>query len=85
MIRWPKVQTPSNVADITCEPVKAVIRRVRTEGKKLGRPKAWVHPAKIMALRAEGRSLRDIARELGVSAATVRRNLEPSLALARCV
>ena len=79
MIRWPKHQTPSNVADVICERVKPVIRRAHTEGKKLGRPNAWGHPAKVATLRAEGRSLREIARELGVSAATVRRNLDSTL------
>jgi len=46
---------------------------VRSEGRRLGRPKVAVNPADITRLRAQGLSLRAIARSLGVSEGTVRR------------
>ena len=59
------------------ERVRAGLARARARGKRLGRPPA-VTPgtaAKIREARAEGMSLRQIARRYGTSAPTVRRVL----------
>jgi DNA invertase Pin-like site-specific DNA recombinase len=55
------------------ERVRAGLRNAKAKGKKLGRPKKSVAAAEITALRAQGRSWRKIARQLGVSARTARR------------
>jgi len=55
------------------ERVKAGLRNARAKGKRLGRPREIVDTAKIVKLRAQGRSWRQIARQLGISARTARR------------
>jgi DNA invertase Pin-like site-specific DNA recombinase len=55
------------------ERVRAGLRHARAKGKTLGRPRKTVDTGRIMALRAEGRSLRAIASELGVGLATLHR------------
>ena len=55
--------------------VKAGLDRARSRGVKLGRPRVQVDAARVMALQAEGRSIRAIARELGVSATVVAKTL----------
>jgi DNA invertase Pin-like site-specific DNA recombinase len=55
------------------ERVKAGLRNARAKGKKLGRPRELVDTAKIATLRAQGRSWRKIARQMGISARTARR------------
>ena len=55
------------------ERVKAGLRNARAKGKRLGRPREIVDTAKIVKLRAQGRSWRKIARALGISARTARR------------
>jgi DNA invertase Pin-like site-specific DNA recombinase len=55
------------------ERVCAGMRNAKAKGQKLGRPKKNVEAAQITALRAQGRSWRKIARQLGVSARTARR------------
>src|SRR5215471_17191151 len=55
------------------ERVKAGLRNARSKGKKLGRPKKVVEASEIAKLRAQGRSWRKIARQLGVSSRTARR------------
>ncbi len=57
--------------DIIAERVKAGLRRARENGKKLGRPSAQVDVEKVLQMRAEGLSLRAIAKETGVSRTTV--------------
>jgi len=57
--------------DIIAERVKAGLRRARENGKKLGRPKAFVDTEKIRRLRSKGLSLRAIAKETGISRTTV--------------
>jgi DNA invertase Pin-like site-specific DNA recombinase len=53
--------------------VRAGLRNARAKGKTLGRPRKVVDVARISALRAQGRSWRDIARELGTNTASARR------------
>jgi DNA invertase Pin-like site-specific DNA recombinase len=55
------------------ERVRAGLRNARAKGKTLGRPRKIVDAAKIANLRTQGRSWRDIAREVGTNTATARR------------
>ena len=55
------------------ERVRAGLRNARAKGKTLGRPRKIVDATKIAALRAKGRSWRDIAREVGTNTASARR------------
>ena len=57
------------------ERTRAGLARVRSEGRRLGRPKVAVNPADIARLRAQGLSLRAIARQLGIGDGSVRRLL----------
>lgn len=53
------------------ERVKAGLRNARAKGKRLGRPKIGVDPARITALRRAGRSWSEIATETGRTKGTV--------------
>ena len=53
--------------DIICERIKAGLRRVIAEGRKLGRPAREMDLPKALKLRASGMNLRQIAAELGLS------------------
>jgi DNA invertase Pin-like site-specific DNA recombinase len=55
------------------ERVRAGLRNARAKGKTLGRPRVAVDAARIGSLRAQGRSWRDIAREVGTNTASARR------------
>src|ERR1700683_3720343 len=55
------------------ERVKAGLRNARARGKTLGRPRKIVDAAKIADLRTQGRSWREIAREIGTNTASARR------------
>ena len=57
------------------ERVRAGLRNARAKGKMLGRPRVAVDAARIARLRAQGRSIRDIAIELGCSPGLVHKNL----------
>jgi DNA invertase Pin-like site-specific DNA recombinase len=57
------------------ERVTAGIRNARANGKKLGRPKSGVDRERILELKAQGHSLRQIAANLGVGYGTVRERL----------
>ena len=61
--------------DLIRERVSAGIRNAQANGKKLGRPKSAVDRERILELRAEGHSLRQIAAKLGVGYGTVRARL----------
>jgi DNA invertase Pin-like site-specific DNA recombinase len=56
------------------ERVRAGLRNARAKGKKLGRPRAAVDGARIGRLRAQGRTIREIAQELGCSRGLVHKN-----------
>jgi DNA invertase Pin-like site-specific DNA recombinase len=58
--------------DLIRERVSAGIRNARANGKKLGRPKSSVDRERVLALKAQGQSLRQIAANLGVGYGTVR-------------
>jgi DNA invertase Pin-like site-specific DNA recombinase len=55
------------------ERVQAGLSRARAQGKVIGRPRAAVRPERVMRLRQQALSLREIAAETGVSAMTVQR------------
>src|SRR6266403_2158286 len=55
--------------------VSAGIRNARANGKKLGRPKCGVDRDRILELKAQGQSLRQIAATLGAGYGTVRARL----------
>ena len=57
------------------ERVKAGLRNARAKGKRLGRPRKVVDIARIARLRSEGRSIRGIASELGLSLGVVHGSL----------
>jgi putative DNA-invertase from lambdoid prophage Rac len=57
------------------ERVRAGLRNARAKGKKLGRPRAVVDASRIARLHAQGRSIREIADELGYSRSLVHKTL----------
>ena len=61
--------------DLIRERVTAGIRNAQANGKKLGRPKSGVDGERILELKAQGHSLRQIATTLGVGYGTVRARL----------
>src|ERR1700674_4783006 len=61
--------------DLIRERVTAGIRNARANGKKLGRPKSSVDRQRILELKAQGHSLRQISAALGVGYCTVRARL----------
>ncbi len=61
--------------DLIRERVTAGTRNARAKGKKLGRPKSSVDRERILELKAQGQSVRQIAANLGVGYGTVRARL----------
>src|ERR1700719_1815742 len=61
--------------DLIRERVSAGIRNARANGKKLGRPMNGVDGDRILELKAQGHSLRQIATTLGVGYGTIRARL----------
>jgi len=57
------------------ERVKAGLRNARAKGTRLGRPRANVDAARITRLRSQGRTVREIADELGYSRSLVHKTL----------
>jgi DNA invertase Pin-like site-specific DNA recombinase len=55
------------------ERVRAGLRNARAKGKTLGRPRKIVDATRIAALCTQGRSWREIAREVGTNTASARR------------
>ena len=60
---------------ILIERVRAGMARARAEGKRIGRPVRVVDLEEIRRQRAEGRSIRQIARNVGVPSSTVAKRL----------
>jgi DNA invertase Pin-like site-specific DNA recombinase len=58
------------------ERVMAGLARARTQGKKLGRPKAAVRAERVRDLRRRGMSIRAIAEETSVAPMTIQRILK---------
>ena len=61
------------------ERVRAGLRNARAKGKRLGRPRVAVDAARIARLHAQGRSIREIADELGYSRSLVHKTLANGL------
>lgn len=61
--------------DLIKERVRAGIRNAQANGKKLGRPISAVNRERILQLKTDGLSLRQIAMSLGVGYGTVRSRL----------
>lgn len=61
--------------DLIRERVSAGIRNARASGKQLGRPRRVVNHDEVRRLRADGASIRQIAKKLGVGYGTVRLRL----------
>jgi DNA invertase Pin-like site-specific DNA recombinase len=57
------------------ERVRAGLRNARAKGKRLGRPRVALDAVRIGRLRAQGRSIREIADELGYSRSLVHKTL----------
>jgi DNA invertase Pin-like site-specific DNA recombinase len=53
------------------ERVRAGLRNARAKGKQIGRPRAEVTQPQVAALRAQGASWREVAKQLDVSVGTV--------------
>jgi DNA invertase Pin-like site-specific DNA recombinase len=60
------------------ERVKAGLRNAKAKGKSLGRPRTIVDGARIGRLRSQGRTVREIASELGYSRSLVHKTLANS-------
>jgi DNA invertase Pin-like site-specific DNA recombinase len=61
--------------DLIRERTLAGLARARAQGKQLGTPKRDVDVARVLALRCEGKSLREIGKALGVSHQTIKNRL----------
>ncbi len=64
--------------DLIRERVSAGIRHARACGKQLGRPRRIVDQDELIRLKAEGASLREIAKKLRIGYGTVRHRLRNS-------
>jgi len=60
---------------LIAERVRAGLRNARAKGKRLGRPPVVIDAAKVDRLRSQGRSIREIAEELGCSRSLVHKTL----------
>jgi DNA invertase Pin-like site-specific DNA recombinase len=65
------------------ERVKLGLKRVKSKGTKLGRPKSLDREAleRVIMLRSQGLSLSDIAKDIGVSKMTIQRHLKPKITI----
>jgi DNA invertase Pin-like site-specific DNA recombinase len=59
--------------DILIERVQAGLRKARSIGKRIGRPRSPVDTKKLLELKAKGLPVRSIGKLLGISSATVSR------------
>jgi DNA invertase Pin-like site-specific DNA recombinase len=58
---------------LIAERVKAGMRNAKAKGVRIGRPRAAVNRDRVLALRAQGASWREICQELGLSKGTAQR------------
>ena len=62
--------------DIIAERVKGGLRKARANGKRLGRPETGVDANKLAEYKEQGKSIREIAKEMGLSRGKVERTLK---------
>ena len=62
--------------DIIAERVKGGLRKARASGKRLGRPETGVDANKLAEYKEQGKSIREIAKEMGLSRGKVERTLK---------
>ncbi len=62
--------------DIIAERVKGGLRKARANGKRLGRPNGDVDINKMIDCKKQGKSIREIAKEMGLSRGKVERTLK---------
>jgi DNA invertase Pin-like site-specific DNA recombinase len=62
--------------DIIAERVKGGLRRARANGKRLGRPSGDVDIDKVIDCKKQGKSVREIAKEMKLSRGKVERTLK---------
>jgi DNA invertase Pin-like site-specific DNA recombinase len=62
--------------DIIAERVKGGLRKARANGKRLGRPNSDVDINKIIECKEQGKSIREIANDLGIHRSKVERTLK---------
>jgi DNA invertase Pin-like site-specific DNA recombinase len=60
---------------LIAERVRAGLRNARSKGKRLGRPPVGLDASHVVQLRAQGRTIREIADALGVSRSLVHKTL----------
>jgi DNA invertase Pin-like site-specific DNA recombinase len=65
--------------DIIAERVKGGLRKAKANGKRLGRARIEVDTDKVIELRGQKKTIRQIAKELGLSKGTVDRTLKASM------
>lgn len=58
---------------LIAERVRAGLRNARAKGRKLGRPRKEIDSTRIIALRAAGRSWREVCSETGLTKGTAQR------------
>jgi len=66
---------------LIAERVRAGLRNAKAKGKQLGRPRVAVDVATIGRLRSQGRTVREIASELGYSRSLVHKTLANGVAI----
>jgi len=62
--------------DIIAERVKGGLRKARANGKRLGRPNSDVDISKVIEYKEQGKSIREIANEMGIHRSKVERTLK---------
>ncbi len=62
--------------DIIAERVKGGLRKAKANGKRLGRPKNDVDANKVIDYKRQGKSIREIAKEMGIHRSKVERTLK---------
>lgn len=62
--------------DIIAERVKGGLRKARANGKRLGRPESEADTDRIVEHKEQGKSIREIAKEMGLSRGKVERTLK---------
>ena len=70
---------------LIAERVRAGLRNAKAKGTRLGRPRISVDVSRVSRLRAEGRTVREIAVTLGVSRSLVHKTLANRVALGAAI